>query len=486
MKSADLGELPEGWVWSALEDLVQDSLNGYGKRKQDIGEPTIVLRLADILEQEVSLESPRRVNSTSGQVEKYRLKPGDLLTIRVNGSPDLVGRLIHFPGAEEPVLFCDHFIRLRMVPGVIPKFVRLYGDASAFRWHVQITKVSSAGQNTISQEALEHAQIPLPPLAEQQRIVTKVETLLARVNAARHRLAKVTAILKRLRQSVLAAACSGRLTADWREKMINLEPAAELLNRIVNRRAAKQPDGKAAQSRVVSEAETELPALWCWAKFEEITQNFDGKRIPVKADDRAKRRGEYPYYGASGIIDSIDDYLFDGHFLLIGKDGANLLARSTPIAFRAKGRFWVNNHAHVVQALGGIPLQYLEAFINGIDLQEYVTGSAQPKLTQAALNGIPVPLPPLPEQHEVIRRVEALFRLADAIENRVAAATARAEKLTQAILAKAFRGELVPTEAGLARREGRNYEPASVLLERIRAERAQPQERQKRRPRRIR
>jgi type I restriction enzyme S subunit len=83
-----------------------------------------------------------------------------------------------------------------------------------------------------------------------------------------------------------------------------------------------------------------------------------------------------------------------------------------------------------------------------------------------------VPQPPLAEQHEIVRRVEALFRLADAIEKRVALATARAEKLTQAILAKAFRGELVPTEAELARREGRGYEPASVLLERIRAERA--------------
>jgi type I restriction enzyme S subunit len=111
--------------------------------------------------------------------------------------------------------------------------------------------------------------------------------------------------------------------------------------------------------------------------------------------------------------------------------------------------------------------------INGLDLQEYVTGTAQPKLTQAALKRIPVPLPPLREQHEIVRRVDALFKLADAIEKRVAAATVRADKLTQAILAKAFRGELVPTEAELARQEGRDFEPASVLLEGIRAERAQ-------------
>ena len=99
-------------------------------------------------------------------------------------------------------------------------------------------------------------------------------------------------------------------------------------------------------------------------------------------------------------------------------------------------------------------------------------GTASPHLNVGDIKRFPVPLPPTAERHEIVRRVEALFRLADAIEKRVAAATARAEKLTQAILAKAFRGELVPTEAELARREGRDYEPASVLLERIRAEQA--------------
>jgi type I restriction enzyme S subunit len=141
------------------------------------------------------------------------------------------------------------------------------------------------------------------------------------------------------------------------------------------------------------------------------------------------------------------------------------------IAFRASGQFWVNNHAHVATARGAIPLQYVELFLNSLDLQHYVTGTAQPKLTQGALNSIPVPVAPIPEQCEIVRRVEALFALADKTEARVQAATARVEKITQAILAKAFRGELVPTEAELARQEGRPYEPASVLLERIRAAR---------------
>src|SRR5262249_49456107 len=108
-----------------------------------------------------------------------------------------------------------------------------------------------------------------------------------------------------------------------------------------------------------------LPQGWCWASVDQLTVNFDGQRVPVKAEDRAARQGEYPYYGASGVIDSVDDFLFDGSYLLIAEDGANLLSRSTPIAFQATGRFWVNNHAHVVQCLAGMPLVYLELFLNG-------------------------------------------------------------------------------------------------------------------------
>jgi len=324
----------------------------------------------------------------------------------------------------------------------------------------------------VEPELFWNLEVPLSPLAEQKRIVTKVEELLAQVNAVRERLTRVSSILKRFRQSVLAAACSGRLTLDWRKQNPAKETGQDLLNSILNEsnRDSRKRNTRNHNSKFNENEVPDLPDSWGWATLGQITKNFDGQRVPIKADDRAKRIGQYPYYGASGVIDAIDDYLFDGEFLLIAEDGANLLSRCTPIAFRASGRFWVNNHAHIVQTYGGIPLQYVEGYLNGIDLQYYVTGSAQPKLTQEAMNLIPMPLPPLTEQHEIVRRVEALFKLADTIEKRVKAAMARAEKLTQAILAKAFRGELVPTEAELARREGREYEFASVLLARIKAE----------------
>ncbi|MDR7666643.1 restriction endonuclease subunit S [Methanosarcina sp. Z-7115] len=189
----------------------------------------------------------------------------------------------------------------------------------------------------------------------------------------------------------------------------------------------------------------ELPEGWISAKFEEIIQNFDGKRVPLKSSDRKKRQGQYPYYGASGIIDYIDDYIFDGEFLLISEDGANLVARNTPIAFIAKGRFWVNNHAHIVKTYSNIPLGYLSFFFNSTDLLPFITGSAQPKLTQGNLNNIEILLPPLPEQHRIVSAIGALFACLDATNEKLDRVPEILKRFRQSVLAASCNGRL--TEA---------------------------------------
>ena len=214
----------------------------------------------------------------------------------------------------------------------------------------------------------------------------------------------------------------------------------------------------------------DLPRGWAWSTFGELTCNFDGKRVPVKAKDRAAMQGPYPYYGASGVIDSVDRYLFDGDYLLVTEDG-NLLSQSHSIAFVAKGKFWVNNHAHVVKPLGHVPMGYLQHFTNDVDLQPYVSGTTRPKLTQAALNRIPVPLAPLPEQRRIVAEIEKQFTRLDASVAALRRTQANLKRYRASVLRAACSGELAPTEAELARAEGREYEPAGVLLERILAER---------------
>lgn len=186
----------------------------------------------------------------------------------------------------------------------------------------------------------------------------------------------------------------------------------------------------------------QIPKHWKWVRFEEITINRDGERVPVSQRDRENREKIYDYYGASGVIDKIDDYIFDQSLLLIGEDGANLLSRSKPIAFMAHGKYWVNNHAHAIDAVSIIILKYLEWYMNFIDLSPYVTGSAQPKLTQAKLNSIPVALPPLAEQVRIVNRIESLFDKVNKASELVDEARYGFEKRRAAILERAFSGEL--------------------------------------------
>ena len=136
-------------------------------------------------------------------------------------------------------------------------------------------------------------------------------------------------------------------------------------------------------------------------RFDEVTINFDKKRIPLSAAQREKRKGEYRYFGAQGVIDHIDDYIFDGTYLLIAEDGENLKSKKQNIAQVVDGKFWVNNHAHIVQGNGLCNTRYLCYLLNSMDLSGYVTGSAQPKLSQANLNAVTLILPAISIQEKV-------------------------------------------------------------------------------------
>ena len=126
----------------------------------------------------------------------------------------------------------------------------------------------------------------------------------------------------------------------------------------------------------------DIPESWEWVRLGAALINRDAERIPLSLAERIKLEKIYDYYGASGVIDKVDRFLFDKALLLIGEDGANLLLRSKPIAFIASGKYWVNNHAHVLDSVSDVSLKYIALFINSINLAPYVTGTAQPKMNQ--------------------------------------------------------------------------------------------------------
>lgn len=221
----------------------------------------------------------------------------------------------------------------------------------------------------------------------------------------------------KLRELILSLAVRGRLVP----QNPGDEPASELLKRIRAEKDRLIAEGKIKRDKPLAEiGENEkpfdLPGTWAWVRFGDASINRDGERIPVSSADRERRAKTYDYYGASGVIDRIDGYLFDKTLLLIGEDGANLINRSTPIAFLAHGKYWVNNHAHVIDTTHSNLMSYLCLFINAISLEPYVTGTAQPKMNQAKLNSIVVALPPLAEQSRIVAKVEELMALCDRLE----------------------------------------------------------------------
>lgn len=143
--------------------------------------------------------------------------------------------------------------------------------------------------------------------------------------------------------------------------------------------------------------------------MEDVAENCDSKRKPVTGSDREK--GDIPYYGASGVVDYVKDYIFDGEYLLVSEDGANLVVRNTPIAFSISGKTWVNNHAHVLRFDSYTTRRYVEMYLNSIDLTPYITGAAQPKLNQKMLNQISIPLPNVDKQTEVVDILDRFDKL---------------------------------------------------------------------------
>jgi type I restriction enzyme S subunit len=488
-------ELPEGWSEIALGNFIESMANGVYKPDKfyTTTDGVPCLRMYNIQDGQIVLHNVKRMRLSPSEVEQYQLLPGDLLVNRVN-SRELVGKAAICPAFQERTVFESKNIRARLKSATVdPCYVNFFLLTGPARQQLTEGSKQTVGMATVSQPQLRALIVPFPALTEQQRIVAKVEALLARVNAARQRLAKVPAILKRFRQSVLAAACSGRLTADWREQHDETEPAAELLQRIAATRAV---DNCHAPTAEAGDGPADFPEGWAYTTLGFLAEpSLRGRPFVTSGSrgwaDRVAPQG--PYFIRSENINTESLRLEDAIRVNAPPGAESERTRVEPgdllltITGNNVGRTavvrddcppaHVSQHVAIIRVTPRVSVRFLWLWLRSEkhgqgQLRADFYGYTKPGLNLDQVKGVWIALPAVQEQHEIVRRVEALFRLADAIEKRVAAATAQAEKLTQAILAKAFRGELVPTEAELARREGRSYEPASVLLDRIRAERA--------------
>lgn len=245
---------------------------------------------------------------------------------------------------------------------------------------------------SLNLSVISEIEIPLPPLPEQKRLVALFDELFEKLEIAKENAKK------------------------------NLENAKELFDSYLQDIFNNSSSG------------------WEKKRLQNICENLDKKRIPITKKDRIE--GEIPYYGASGIVDYVNEYIFDENILLVSEDGANLLARTYPIAFSVSGKCWVNNHAHVLRFSEKITQEFVEYYLNSISLVDYISGMAQPKLNQSSLNSIKIPLPTIVEQKRIINELHELSLNTNKLTSIYNQKLDNLEELKKSILQKAFVGEL--------------------------------------------
>ena len=263
-------------------------------------------------------------------------------TITIAGSGAGAGYVQYW---NEPIFVCDAFSK-KGNDGLMTKYTYYY--LSSIQEQIYSTK-KGGGVPHVHISSIDKFEIPLPPLPVQEAIVNILD-----------------------RFTVYAAELQAELQARqqqynyYRDTLLSFEGREDVQ----------------------------------WKKLGEVCDNLDRKRKPITASNRIA--GAIPYYGASGIVDYVKDYIFDGDFLLVSEDGANLLTRTYPIAFSIHGKTWVNNHAHILQFEERATRKYVEYYLNSIDLSLWISAGAQPKLTQDNLNKIPIPVPVLSEQQRIV------------------------------------------------------------------------------------
>jgi type I restriction enzyme, S subunit len=520
------GELPEGWAEATLEEIVVHKLGGeWGIDPKAAAASPELVRVRVVRgtefrhwERDKGATAEERAIKPSS-LARRQLAVGDLVVeVSGGGASQPVGRTLLID--EEAVrraggtpLICSNFCRqIRIHREIDPAFVHLalsflYLCGGFDEHQTQTTNL----RNLDFDSFLSGVVLPLPPLAEQRRIVVKTRELMAPLRRAREGIARLPEILRRFRQSVLADAYSGRLTEEWRERRGAYEPLGPRLARAFaarreayetarseaeayDRRAPRRPKNLAATALEAPEplAVPEVPEEWSLVALQDVIERAQ-YGLSVKADGDARTgvamlrmvnirdgrmdAGELKYVDREGI--DVKGFTVQRGDILFNRTNSPVLVGKAAVFDLDLEAVFASYLVRIQCDPRLVASSYLCGWINSPWGRRWARTvrtdcSNQSNINVSRLLRMPVPVPPLAEQRQVMQRVEELFAFADAIARRVAAAEERTEKLGRTVLARAMRGELVPTAAELARGggdEGGGFEPAADLLDRIGAER---------------
>jgi len=338
------------------------------------------------------------------EIRKFQIRRHDVLATKDSEEPDDIG-IAALVAEDLPGVLCGYHLAMMR-----PRSKRVHGPFIAWahgskqfraQYEAKAVGVTRFG---LSQYAFRAARVPLPPLPEQKRIAGYLDGSCAAIDAAVAAKRRQLDTLDALRKTTITHAVSR-----------GLNPSVSL-------RCTDIP------------WIPETPKHWRVVRLKDVMEFFNTVRVPLSAADRGLMTEKtYDYYGASGIIDKVENHLFDGTYILIAEDGANLLTRSRPLAFLATGKFWVNNHAHILKPRWRGDDTFFVNLLESQDFSLFVTGAAQPKLTMENLGRFKLAVPPVEEQKEIavfIREKDAEFRaLSTQIERQVETLTAYRKSL---------------------------------------------------------
>lgn len=382
--------MKEGWEYKRLEEICTP-INGLWKGKKEPFVNVGVIRNANFKKDfTLDFSNIEYLDVEAKKFASRKLEPGDLIVERSGGSEKQpVGRAVLFNQSEGDYSFSNFtsVIRINDRKQVSPIFLFKYLLYFYLKGETRPMQNAAIGLHNLDFKRYLSIEVPVPPLSEQKRIVSYLDSTFAKIDALAKNAEASLNEAKALFQSALSTMMEPK--EGWEEKHLD-----------------------------------------------ELAENLDNKRIPVKLDKR--KEGQYPYYGASGIVDYVEDYIFDGNYLLVSEDGANLFARTTPIAFSVSGKFWVNNHAHILKFDNGFTQQFVEYYFKSINIKEYITGAAQPKLTQRNLNKIPIYIPSIKEQQLVVGDLKKLENIIQQLQSNLTHTLAECAALKQALLRQTF------------------------------------------------
>lgn len=410
-----IGEVPEGWEVNRLKYLAKIRPSNVDKKINEEEVSVLLCNYVDVYKNDFITETLEymKATATKEEIEKFRLYKYDVIVTKDSETPNDIGvpAMVNIDNNFE--LVCGYhltFIRTKENKLSGSYLFRLL-QSNRIR-HYLSSNANGVTRFGLTTSVFADIVATIPPIKEQQYIANFLNRKTAEIDSLIADKEKLIELLQEKRQAIISETVTKGLDPNVKMKDSGIEWIGE------------------------------VPEHWEITKIKRSFINLDYKRIPLSSEERGKMQDKiYPYYGASGVIDYVDNYIFNDTHILIGEDGANLFSRHTPLAFLATGKYWVNNHAHILKPKIG-DIKYLVSLLECIDYTPYITGSAQPKLTADNLGSIDIYLPPSSEQKQIAFFVELKCGKIDSLITNIQTSIQKLKEYRQSLISESVTGKI--------------------------------------------